>query len=416
MSSMDFPLSTSNCRAIVMEPTIKSTSFLKFLKKSAIALLKSNKYKLKSVKTEGFYLIVFLHDDSLLVEATELLRKISGVSYIFIGAVMKLKYDTLSRSVLSIANKLLMDGEKYLIKIETSKLTESKDDDFIYFKHDLEFFIQTELASKAKGLDPVQDESHADKILYILIGNNIAFISLLVLKGSDSTPFNFLRDIVVCPIYDDCSLLSLVQVLDSGYIPLPIFFFRNRLDLIKKIRKFDEIIRNYPVNSVTFYLFSMDDKQRPSVRPADRVSKRNNISKKKDSQIQHLIYEQVIIKILLLTNFDSLFVSFPFVPYIHPSWFIQNNIKLFHQSKKILLTPLLFSFPPRAFEKNLTKLIGINSTNDQGILFRNYLVDGEPKDFAKASDKYTNSISPFDFKKFSLNIRKNDVLDFLDSV
>ena len=92
---------------------------------------------------------------------------------------MKLEYDTLSRSVLSIANKLLMDGEKYLIKIETSKLTESKDDDFIYFKHDLEFFIQTELSSKAKGLAPVQDEAHADKILYILIGNNIAFIKLI---------------------------------------------------------------------------------------------------------------------------------------------------------------------------------------------------------------------------------------------
>ena len=93
----------------------------------------------------------------------------------------------------------------------------------------LEFFIQTELSSKAKGLAPVQDEAHADKILYILIGNNIAFISLLVLKGSDCTPFNFLQDIVVCPIYDECSLLSLVQVLDSGYMPLPIFFFRNRL-------------------------------------------------------------------------------------------------------------------------------------------------------------------------------------------
>ena len=92
---------------------------------------------------------------------------------------MKLEYDTLSRSVLSIANKLLMDGEKYLIRIETSKLTESKDVDFMYFKHDLEFFIQTELSSKAKGLASVKDESQADKILYILIGNNIAFVRLI---------------------------------------------------------------------------------------------------------------------------------------------------------------------------------------------------------------------------------------------
>ena len=154
-----------------------------------------------------------------------------------------------------------MDGEKYLIKIETSKLTKSRDVDFMYFKHDLEFFIQTELSSKAKGLASVKDESQADKILYILIGSNIAFVRLLVLKGSDCTPFNFLHDLVLCPIYDDCSLLSLIQVLDSGYMPLPIFFFHNRPQLILRIRKFDEIIKNYPIDSITFYLFSMDHNQ-----------------------------------------------------------------------------------------------------------------------------------------------------------
>jgi hypothetical protein len=416
MSNIDFSLSSDNKHAIVMEPTIKSISFMKILKKSSIALLKSNKYKAKSIKTEGFYLIIFLHDDSQLVQATELLRKISGLLYIFIGAVMKLEYDTLSKSVLSIANKLLMNGEKYLIRIETSKLTESKDDDFTYFKHDLEFFIQTELSSKAIGLAPVQDEAQADKILYILIGNDIAFISLLVLKGSDCTPFNFLQDIVLCPIYDECSLLSLVQVLDSGYMPLPIFFFRNRSQLIKIIRKFDEIIRYYPIDSVTFHLISMKDIQWPSVRHTNRASKEDNISKEWRSQVQCLIYEQAIIKILLHSNLDSVLVSFPFVPFIQPNWFIEKNIKLFHESKKILLTPLLFSYTPRAFENKLTKLIGINHSIHQNTPIRNYLVDSEPKDFAKVEGKYANSISPSNFKKFSLNIRKNDVLDILDSI
>ena len=129
-----------------------------------------------------------------------------------------------------------------------------------------------------------------------------------------------------------------------------------------------------------------------------------------------MIYEQAIIKILLHSNFESLFVSFPFVPYIHPSWFIQKNIKLFHQSKKILLTPLLFSFTPRAFEKKLTKLIDFNYTIHENTLIRNYLVDSEPEDFAKVEDKYAKSTSHLNFKKFSLNIRKNDILDILDSV
>ena len=416
MSNMNSPLSTENNRVIVMEPTIRSISFLKFLKKSANALLKSNKYKTKSIKTEGFYVIIFLGDDSQLVQATELLRKISGVSYVFIAAVLKLEYDTLSRNIISIATKLIMSGEKYLIKIETSKLTKSKDDEFTYFKHDLEFFIQTELSSQVKGLIPVQDESHADKILYILIGNDIAFISLLVLKGSDCTPFNFLQADVACPIYDDCSLLSLVQVLDSGYMPMPVFFFHNQLDLIQKIRKFDKIIRNYPIEFVTFYLISMQDTHVSSVRPPNRASWGYNISKEKDNPILSLIYEQVIIQILLRNDFDSLFVSFPFVPFIHPNWFIQKNIKLFNQSKKILLTPLLFGCPPRAFVKKLTKLVGFNPTTNQSVLIRNYLDDSEPKDFANAIDKYTKSGNTGDFKKFSLNVRKNDIFDILDSV
>jgi hypothetical protein len=128
MRNLDFRLFPDSKHAIVMEPTIKSISFMKFLKKSAIALLKSNKYKPKSIKLEGFYLIIFLHDDLQLVQAIELLRKISGLLYIFIGVVMNDEYVTLSRSVLSLANKLLLNGEKYLIKIETSKLAESKDD------------------------------------------------------------------------------------------------------------------------------------------------------------------------------------------------------------------------------------------------------------------------------------------------
>lgn len=416
MSNMNSPIFTENDRAIVMEPTIRSISFLKFLKKSANALLKSNKYNPKSIKTEGFYVIIFLRDDSQLVQATELLRKISGVSYVFIGAVKKLEYDTLSRSILSIATKLFMNGEKYLIKVETSKLTKSKDDEFTYFKHDLEFFIQTELSSQVKGLIPVQDEAHADKILYILIGNDIAFISLLVLKGSDCTPFNFLQADVTCPIYDDCSLLSLVQVLDSGYMPMPVFFFHNQLDLIQKIRKFDEIIRNYPIEFVTFYLISMQDIHGSSVRPPNRESRGYNIFNQEGNPIQSLIYEQVIIQILFHNDFDSLFVSFPFVPFIHPNWFIQKNIKLFSQSKKILLTPLLFGCSPQAFEKKLTKLVGLNSTFNKSILIRNYLDDNEPKDYAKAIDRYTKSVNTGDFKKFSLNVRKNDIFDILDSV
>jgi hypothetical protein len=429
MSNTNFTLSADNRKAIVIESTFKSISFINLLKKSATALLSSYKYKIKSIKKEGYYIIIFLDNDSQLVQATELLGKLAGVSYIFIGITKKLQYDTLSSSALSIANKFLMDGEKYLVKIESSKLTKPRDGDFIYNKHDLDFFIQSELSSKAKGLVSVQDESQADKILYILIGNNIAFVSLLVLKGSDRTPFNYVHEMVACPLYDDCSMLSLVQVLDSGYMPIPIFFFSDRLQLIKQLRKFDVIIRNYPVDSITFYLVSMTViVESASLETANSVSKERGLSKYKDrykykdndkwSQIQHLIYEQVIIKILVDSNFESFLVSFPFVPYIHPNWFIQKNIRLFHQSEKMLLTPLLFRFPPGLLEKELTKLINPNYTRNSATSFiQNYLIDSEPKDFDKIVTKYANSNRDLiRKKKFSLDVRKNDILDVLNTI
>ena len=48
----------------------------------------------------------------------------------------------------------------------------------------------------------------------------------------------------------------------------------------------------------------------------------------------------------------------------------------------MLLSPCFLVFS--TFEKKLTKLIDINYTIHQNTLIRNYLVDSEPKDFAKA--------------------------------
>ena len=87
MSNTNFTITPDNKKAIVMESIIKSISFVNFLKKSTIALLSSHKYKIKSIKKEGYYIIIFLDNDSQLVQATELLRKLAGVSYILLVEV-----------------------------------------------------------------------------------------------------------------------------------------------------------------------------------------------------------------------------------------------------------------------------------------------------------------------------------------
>ena len=68
------------------------------------------------------------------------------------------------------------------------------------------------------------------------------------------------------------------------------------------------------------------------------------------------------------------------------------------------------------FKKKLTTLIDANYTIHQNTLIRNYLVDNEPKHFVKVVDKNANLIGQLNFKKFSFNVRKNDILDILDSI
>lgn len=84
----------------------------------------------------------------------------------------------------------------------------------------------------------------------------------------------------------------------------------------------------------------------------------------------------------------------------------------------MLLTPLLFRFPPRLLEKELAKLINTNYTmNSTTSFIQNYLIDIEPKNFDKTVTKYADSIRHLmSKKKFSLNIRKNDILDVLNTV
>ena len=69
-------------------------------------------------------------------------------------------------------------------------------------------------------------------------------------------------------------------------------------------------------------------------------------------------------------------------------------------------------------KKELAKLIYSNYTMDFHISFtQDYLIDSEPKNFDKTVTKYVNSVSQLtSIKKFSLNVRKNDVLDVLNTV
>ena len=62
---------------------------------------------------------------------------------------------------------------------------------FYFLDKDLEFLIISELSNISTGIKYVRNEIEADKILFILIGTDFAYVSLLLKRVKRSCHLNF---------------------------------------------------------------------------------------------------------------------------------------------------------------------------------------------------------------------------------
>lgn len=400
---------------IVIESSIKSHPFLTFLKKTVEDILISHQLQFKLIEIDGFYLIIKLETDSMLVDTMELLGKISGISYIFIAIQEKQDFEFLTKSSVSIGEKLILEDEYFSIMIKSSKI-HVEDNTFLHYKSDLEFNIQSELTSLSKKTYLTNSTKVADKILYILIGSKTAYISIFLQKGRDHLPINFLDETVVCPIYNDQSLLSLFKVLNSGFTPLFVVIYKNRFDLLKHLKSLDRILVQFPLYEISLYLVSLDriiigDKNFNSLDLIENNNQNQVIPKQK------LVLDQIIIRLLLGLELGSKYYNFPLLPFIHPAWFIKNTFQQFLDSGKILLTPFILDYTLSTFNHDIMTLNSVvrgNLNTESESLF----LDIKERDFEEYRKAYITDfkIQSGTYMKFQLNLRHDDLFDILDSI
>ena len=243
---------------IIIESVIKSDIFLNYLKKLIIDILNENTISFSSVKKDGFYYIIELKKSKELVFTMDLLSKVTGISCIFIAKPLVVDYDILSQRIIKIWKEILMPGEKFYIRITLSNENDFKKNEFIFFRKDLEFFIISELSSFSIDIKYVKNEVEADKILFILIGTDFAYVSLLLKRCIDIMPFKFLKEKVICPLYNDYSFLSLISNLNNGFFPFPFIFYSDGNQLIKILKSFDKIIKRYPIRQIDINLINLE--------------------------------------------------------------------------------------------------------------------------------------------------------------
>ena len=405
-----------DAKVIIIESSVKSDTFLNYLKSKIIDTLYANNVSFSSVEKDGFYFIVKLNENEEIVCTMDLLSKISGISTIFIAKLFSVEYEILSYNAVQIAKKLLLYKEKFSIIVKKSnEIMMEEDERFLYFKKDLEFFIISELSSSATCNKYVKNESDADKILFILIGSDFAYISLLLQKGKDSMPFKFLNESIICPIYDEShSFLSLISVLNNGFIPFPFIFYSTREQLIKTLKLFETVVKKYPIFNIDVNLINLDSINLYNYR--NYLKDQHKFTQNKKLVVK-LMNEQIIIILLLKLKTNADFVSLPLFSYLHPFWFIKKNIVRAFDFGKIALTPIIYNYEYkntlREFNYSNIHVIENNSFNSD-----DSFLDIKKEDFESLFNKLIdiNEISPKEIMEFNLNIQKDDILDILDSI
>ena len=346
----------------------------------------------------------------------DLVGKVSGISRIFIAKSFVVDYDIVSQKVIQIGKKILLEDEKFSITITTSKENILKKNEFIFFKKDLEFFIISELSSISTTIKYVRNESEADKVLFVLIGTNFAYISLLLKKGKEVIPFKFLDERVICPVYGEYSFLSLISILNNGFFPSPFIFYSNKNQLIKILKSLDKIIKNYPIRHIDINLIHLVEDLNLDLREL-KFKNNDNFYINRKTMVK-LIQDEIIVIILLQLKIDVDFICLPLLPFLHPLWFFKKNILLAFKSGKIPLTPFLFNYD---FKNNSKDFYNYNNSaiDEQSLDSNISFLDIKQEEFETIFQKFAKivkSTSKKDIVKFNLDMRKDDILDILDSI
>jgi hypothetical protein len=401
-------------KVLIIESVIKSNVFLNYLKKLIIDILYENHISFSSIKKDGSFYIIKLNKDDELVNAMDLLDKVSGISRIFIAQFFVVDYDVISQKVIQIGKKILLNDEKFSIMIATSKENDKNKNNFSFFRQDLEFLIISELSNIPTGIKYVRNESEADKILFVLIGTNFAYISLMLKKGKEMMPFKFLKEKVICPVYSEYSFLSLIAILNNGFSPFPFIFYNNENQLIKILKSLDKIIKNYPIRQIDINLIQLDEQH---YNIYSKFKTNDTFYRHKKTMVK-LMLDEIIVVTLLQLKIDIDFICLPLLPFLHPLWFFKKNILLSFKSGKIPLTPFLFNYE---FQNTLKDFYNCDKSaiDDQSLDYVISFLDITQEEFEITFEKFFKIFelpSKKEIMQFNLDVGKDDILDILDSV
>ncbi len=176
------------------------------------SMLKSRSLGFTSVRRDGDVIAIEADDPVFASSAVGLLF---GVGQVSIARMAGTGMAELVAAISQTASSLLLKGERFVVRVggKTSG----------YLPRDAELAATSAIVASASqtGARPGTDSAH-DRVLHAHVAPSASYVSIFSDAGRGGVPFGLHAGPVACPVHDELSAVSMLEVLRQGHDVLPV--------------------------------------------------------------------------------------------------------------------------------------------------------------------------------------------------
>jgi len=233
---------------LVVFPSIYSLNKINNLETSIAKILKIKDQQYDNIRKNESLIIVEAIDPVLASSAVNLLF---GIDKIAIAKETDTNFDSVLSIITNTALSLLLNGEKFYVKVN------GKTKDFL--AKDLEIAATTMLVDKSVSLGTRPgSESNHDRLVYVHLTNSHVYVCIFVDKGLSGLPYNSQKEKILCCIHDELSAISCLQTIKMGFEVKILVCYRNESDLLKLIKILNKILTRIIEKNVILHTCKMN--------------------------------------------------------------------------------------------------------------------------------------------------------------
>lgn len=226
----------SKSPVVVVFPSRFSVTRMRLLASNIKKMLDIKGQKFSNITIDGQVVRVDADDP---VIASSVIGLLFGIRQVSIANTTSLDFDDIVQETGQAASRLLLDGEKFLVRVDGKAPG--------YMPKDAEIAITSKIIQGRfkEGIAP-GTAGRYDKLFYVFLGDKAGYVCLFTDKGPSGVPNGSHRDQILCCIYDGLSAVAALGAVRSGYQAEFMVCYRDDAELLKSVRALDKILDRIP--------------------------------------------------------------------------------------------------------------------------------------------------------------------------